>query len=225
MATSTDAPDNSNDFGEIIVSAFKMVTDSWEAFKLNWVTFLILLLIPMLLVWAVVFAMFAAFSSGSTASYLIAFFIGVVVFIVACILAPATIVTQLASAKGKAVEFSEVFEKSKSVVVPFIGLALLSALVIGVGLILFIVPGLIAAFFLVFSSYILVDKKLGIIESMKASYELVKANWEWVVALLLVQLAVSVVSYIPLVGWIAGLALTVAYFCLPALVYLKITKK
>jgi hypothetical protein len=228
MATSKDAPApvKSDDFVSIVVKAFKLINESWEALKLNLVTFIVLALVPAVLFAAAIpFLLLPAITNGGTGSIIIMLIGLLALFVVGCIFLPAITITQIESAKGNTIDFAAVFEKSKPLVLPFIGLALLSVLAIGVGLVLFIIPGLVLAFFLTFSAFILVDKKLGIIESMKASFELVKVNWEWVVALFAVQFAISLVSYFPIVGWLAGIVLSVAYFCLPAIVYIKINKK
>lgn len=226
MATSKDAPASGDDFITIVVNAFKLINESWEALKLNLVTFIVLALVPAILFAAAIpFLLLPAITDGGSASMVVMVIGLIALFIVGCIFLPAITITQIESARGKAIDFSAVFEKSKSLVLPFIGLALLAGLAIGIGFLFFVIPGLILAFFLTFSAYILVDKKLGVIDSMKASFELVKANWQWVIALFIVQFAISLVSYFPLVGWLAGIVLSVAYFCLPAIVYVKISKK
>jgi uncharacterized membrane protein len=135
------------------------------------------------------------------------------------------VVTQIESAKGKKIDINQVIEKSKPLVLPYIGLAIVLAVLITLGFVLLIIPGLLAIFFFTLSVYILVDKKVGIFDAIKQSYELTKANWEWVLALFIVQIAVSIVSYLPLIGWLISIVLSVVYFCLPAIIYLKIAKK
>lgn len=71
--------------------------------------------------------------------------------------------------------------------------ALLVGLTVGVGYVLCIVPGVVAAFFLAFSVLISLDRGLGAVDSMKASIELVKNN---VVTVLLLAIAVGILNAI-----------------------------
>lgn len=213
-----------DDFAGAVVSAFKLIDKSWDAFKLNWVTFVVLLLIPMALAWAAIFGIVAALAGDSLFTTLLAVLIGAVIVVVACLLAPMLVATQLASARGKKLDVQGAFDKAKAVIFPFIGLAIVAAVAIAVGLVLLIVPGVLIAFFLTFAAYVLVDKKVGIVAAIKGSFELVKENWQWVIALILVNIVISAVAYVPIVGWIASVVLTIAYLCLPAIIYNKISK-
>jgi len=61
----------------------------------------------------------------------------------------------------------------------FIGASILSGLVIGIGFVLLIVPGLIAAVFFMFSTIIVIDRGLGPIQAMKESMR-IGAGYRWV---------------------------------------------
>ena len=226
MATSSDAPKKDEDFFGLVGNVFKMYKDSWEALKLNLVTFIILALIPaILLAVAVPFILLPFVTDGGSLSSILSFVVLLALFVIACIFLPALVVTQLESAKGNKIDINQVVERSKPLVLPYIGLAIVLAVIFTIGFILLVIPGIIAVFFLSLSVYILVDKKVGVFDSIKQSYELTKANWQWVLALFIVQFAVSLVSYLPLIGWLLGIVLSIVYFCLPAIVYLKIVKK
>lgn len=73
------------------------------------------------------------------------------------------------------------------------GTAILVGLTVGVGYVLCIIPGLIAAFFLAFAVLISMDRGLGAVDSMKASIDLVKNN---AVTVLLVAVAVGILNAI-----------------------------
>ena len=241
MATSKDAPKDSGDFIEIAASAFKMYSASWEALKLNLSTFILAVVVPVgiIALGTIVYLMLAVTGANNiandTGTGSLSFFIGFLVLLasilLALVFAPAVVITQLESVKGNKVAFSEVFEKSKKFVLRFIGLAILAALIIEVPMILmfftfFLIPvgiawALLAGFFLLLSPYILIDKNLGIIDSLKASVDKVKPNWKWVLAVYIVMIAIQIPSVIPFVGWIATLVLSVLYFCLLPLIYVK----
>lgn len=226
MATSNNTPTESDDFITLVGNVFKLYNESWEALKLNLTTFIVLALIPAVLVAvSVPFVLLPFYTDGGTLSVLVTAVMLVGLFVLGAIFLPALTVAEIESARGNKIDVNQVFERSKSLFLPFLGVLILSGLAIVFGLIFFIIPGLAALFFFALATYIVVDKKLGVIESLKASYELTKAKWQWVAALFIVQFALSLVSYIPLIGWIISIALSIVYFCLPAIVYVKITNK
>lgn len=63
---------------------------------------------------------------------------------------------------------------------PYIGLTIVSGLVLMVGFILFIVPGIILSVWFAFAFLVLVLENTGIIDSMKRSREYVRGRW-WAV--------------------------------------------
>lgn len=218
------------DFFDTTGKLFKGIQPSFEALKLNIWTFLALIFIP-LIIFIVAFPLaFLPLLTGSDSSAAVAvafaFLVGLAVLVAALIFAPAIVQTQIASVKGQKVEFQEAFNKGMPFVLRFIGLGLLSALVVIVGLILFIIPGLLAIFFLSFAPYILIDKNTGVIDAMKGSYELVKEYWKVTLGLLVVNLVINIPSnLLPFFGGLITLALSIGYFCLGALVYVNIAGK
>lgn len=87
-----------------------------------------------------------------------------------------------------------------------LGTALLTSLIIGVGMLLLYLPGIVAAFFLMFSVKFAVDKQLGPIDAMKASFNLVKAN---VGSVILVWLVAGVASSVGTLACGVGVLVTV----------------
>ena len=214
---------------EVIGSVFKNIKESWQAVQLNLTTFVILALVPAVLAILVMIVALIPAISGTDAGTASAIFLAViglfVVFVIALIIAPAITLTQLDSVVGKKREAKDAFEDGKKFVLRYIALGILCAIVITIGLILFIVPGILAIFFLSLAPYILIDKNLSAIDAMKHSYELTQEYWKPVLGLVIVNIAVSAVGSFPLVGWIVSLVLTVAYFCLAPYVYSVIVGK
>lgn len=220
------------DFFDTLGTLFKAITPSMEALKLNIWTFLLLAVIPGAILLLAVFLAFIPLLAASNGSDVVvgvgAFFVfvlSILALLAALVFAPAIIQTQIASVKDQKVEFNEAFNKAKPFVLRFIGLGLLAGLVIFVGLLLLIVPGLLAIFFFSYAGYVLVDKNVGVVDSLKASYELAKEYWKVTLGLVLVNIAISIVGYVPLIGGLASIVLTIAYFCLPAIVYTAIAGK
>ncbi|MGH8572696.1 MAG: DUF975 family protein, partial [Gammaproteobacteria bacterium] len=71
---------------------------------------------------------------------------------------------------------------------PLVGLSILSSIIVGVGLLLLVVPGLIASVALAVAVPVLVEEKLGIVESMERSAALTKGS-RWRIFLMLLILA------------------------------------
>lgn len=88
----------------------------------------------------------------------------------------------------------------------YIGAKILVAVVVIVGLILLIVPGIIAALMFLFSNYLVVDKGLGPIEAMKESMRITKGHkWQ----LLLLVLAIAGINILGALALFIGLLVTV----------------
>lgn len=212
-----------NDFFGLLTYVFKLYEPSFEALKLNLFTFILVGLVPAGLFALSLPFIFLALRGG--AGLVISIFVLAILFVIACIFLPSIIITQLESAKGNKVSFTDVFEQCKPLVLPYIGLMILTALAVMVGLVFFILPGIVIALLLSFSTYFLADKKLGVIDSMKASGDLVIKKWQWVASLVILQIVLSVIVYIPLIGPIAAIVASVLYFCVGAIVYLKMTEE
>lgn len=244
MAASKEAPASGGDFIDLVTQAFKMIEASWEALKLNLVTFLLVAIVPAaaLFLGSILFViplMFSANGSGTASgiSLILSTLVMIVAVAVALIFLPAITITQLESAKGNKVEFGEVFAKSKKYVLRYIGMALLIGLAAGIPMILsfmlvvvfigiLLVPLAIAwvvlvGFFMALAPYLLIDKDKGIVDTMKLSYEVTRKNWKWVLAVYIVMWIIGLPSVIPFVGWIVSMVLSIAYFCLLPIVYVK----
>jgi len=90
---------------------------------------------------------------------------------------------------------------------PLIGLALLSAIAIGLGMVLLIVPGIILYIMLVVSVPAMLEENAGVIESMKRSRALTKGS-RWRVFLLLLIFVIAYMVASGLVGAVVGVATT-----------------
>lgn len=130
---------------------------------------------------------------------------------------------QLKSAGGKKPEFSELFDDGKKYFFPMLGLIILLAIIISVGFILLIVPGVIAIGRLAMAPFIMIDKKVGIEEALKQSNKLGKKYfgkvWEVILIIILISVLTGIISGIPLLGPLAGTAIGIAYSVILALRY------
>jgi hypothetical protein len=93
--------------------------------------------------------------------------------------------------------------------------AIIVSLIVMIGIVFFIIPGLIAAFLLMFTFVGIIVKNLNAIEAMQKSFELVKANLKDSIVLFtailvvgfLFSIASNFLNVIPLIGQLMGLAI------------------
>ena len=88
----------------------------------------------------------------------------------------------------------------------FVGTSLLAGLIILIGLILLIVPGIIAGIMLMFVGYIVIEEKLGPIDALKKSVALTKGNRWKLFQLALLTIGLNVLGFLAL---LVGLFVTV----------------
>ena len=219
--------DQEQDLFGITGDVFRLIKPCWAALKLNLSTFMLIILLPITIAmlvlvtggWAMIFN--GDFSALNIASVSV---LGLILLFTSLVAWPAMIITQLESAKKKIVDYRVVISKSLKIALPFLGLSILIGLITVLGFVLVIIPGFLAIFFLTIAPFIYVDKKVSAVDAIKESYHLTKANWRLIFAMYIVNFAVSFLGYFPIVGWIINLVLSIAYFCLPAVVYLQIRK-
>ena len=106
-------------------------------------------------------------------------------------------------ATGKKVEAWDNFKMGLKKFWIFLGMTVVVALIVGIGFMLLVIPGVIAAFFLCFSFYLLVAEDLTIGKAISRSFELVKKNWLLILVMMLILMAISMVlSWIPFINFI-----------------------
>lgn len=232
------------DFFEKVGYVFSLWGESWRAFKLNIWTFVGLYLIPLLLfVMLVTFYLLPVLANANekplltTGSAVAAIAVTLLALFVFILIVPAVVITQLESAKGTTITINDALSKGMRYIVQYIIAGILASLisagpllialllvVILIGLLLLpfaFAWAFVAAFFLFLVPLLIVDKNLSAIAAIKASYHTTRQKWQWVLALMVVSAVISVVSSIPLFGYVLGPILSIIYLCLPALVYVR----
>lgn len=219
-----------DDIVTIIGNTFRLVKLSWQAVKINLIALLLLYLITPILAMAAAILIFGAefINDGMRnpeliqygSSYEIAAAIGLLV--ITAVLSIALFITQLASAKTKKIRLRESIDEAMKLFLPMTLLAIMSALLFIAGFTLFILPGFIVIFFLIFAAYVLIDERLSPLESMKKSYYIVKANWKVVAALVIVNGVINFPAIVPVLGTFISTILSILYLCLPTILYLRL---
>jgi uncharacterized membrane protein len=88
----------------------------------------------------------------------------------------------------------------------YVAVKILTGIIVIVGLILLIVPGIIAALALIFATYLVVDRNLGPIEAIKESVRLTKGHrWQ----LFLLALAIIGINILGALALLVGLVVTI----------------
>jgi hypothetical protein len=225
-----------------IGSAFDLLGKSAEIVKRNWKMFL---LVNVLAVLAAIppdnkntkteddFSSVTSAFSGATGveigavvgfgAVIVALVLVLVLFLTAM-----SVVLELRSSKGEKPSFSVLFDDAKKYWLRLLGLFILMGIIIIAGLILLIVPGIIAIKRLLYAPYIMVDKDLGIVDSLKASNELSKkhSDYTWAAfgVMVLISIIAGVISAFPFIGWLIGTVVAVAYSLVIPLRYLQLKK-
>ncbi len=136
----------------------------------------------------------------------------------------------LKAAQDKTANLNELTETARKFTLKYLGLSILSGLVIVLGFVLLIVPGFIAITRLFLASYVMVSENLGVVESMKRSSELSKGNagaiWGVIGVTILLGIIGQILGFIsPVVGAVVASLLGIGYSVAPAIRYLELKGK
>ncbi len=117
----------------------------------------------------------------------------------------------LKAARGESIAIGDAFSGYQRFGASFVA-ALLAGLAILVGALLLIVPGLIALFFFFLPFYFLADSgDLGGVDALKASARAAKANAATVIVTIVINLVLSFVGQITVIGWLVTMPIGVVF--------------
>lgn len=126
---------------------------------------------------------------------------------------------QLAAVEGKPLSFNKLWATTKELGWRMLGLYIVGGLVIGVGFILFIIPGLIMLRRYMLAPYVMLDKKCGIADAMSESARLSYLNTGSVWGIIGVIFLIGLIGLVPIIGSLASFILGVLYSVAPAIRY------
>lgn len=139
--------------------------------------------------------------SGFFVSMIASAIMSLLFFVVYQIIGAGIIRGALGITEGRPFVVSEVFKTDK--IGPVIITSLITSAIIFVGFILCFLPGIIAAFFLQYSLFFLIDKNLAPMDAIKASFNFVKDNLGnviiWFIVSYLITLAGAIVCGVGLI--------------------------
>lgn len=129
---------------------------------------------------------------------------------------------QLDAAEGRHLDFANLWRVVRELGWRLLGLYIVIGVVVLVGLILLIVPGLIMIRRYFLAPYVMIDKKLGIRESMERSAELSKLNTGSVWGVIGVMFLIGLINIVPIIGGLASFIFGSLYSIAPALRYFQL---
>lgn len=140
------------------------------------------------------------------------------------LLIPARYYLQLQAAKGKEIDVAQAIRNSAKYFWRVIGFSFLFGLLVFLGLLALILPGLIVIRRYFLTPYFLIDQNLGIKDAMAASAQVSKLHSRAIWGVIGVTILLSIFNIIPVWGGLITLILTTLYSCAPALRYLELSK-
>ncbi|HYF97216.1 MAG TPA: hypothetical protein VD947_04250 [Patescibacteria group bacterium] len=238
MSEKAKAKKSSHEVG----SAFDLLGKSYEIVKKNWQVFAVVNILSILGAFATALDMNKKsqqnwttgsgwnVSSGTDLATVLG--LGAIIVlalgIVGLFLYAMSISLQVKSSVGKKPDLAELFEDGKKYFFPLVGTALLSGLIVLGGLILLIVPGIIAIGRLAMAPYHVVDKNLGVIDALKASNNQAIGKMGLIYAAIGVTIVIALIAalldIIPIIGPLVGVGVTIAYSLVLVLRYQQLKK-
>ncbi len=180
-----------------VVSVGEVFSFAWGEFKKNpWfyigVTFLLLL----------VSSLVSALTSGPHGQTTILGFL--ISYVVSVVIAIAFARLALAASAGEKVGWGALWAPEHFL--NMLGASIIQGVIIVVGFVLLVIPGIIASLLLMFTQLSVVDKKMNPFEAIKNSYYLAKSH---LFDLFILFLALLVLNFVGLVALVVGLFVTV----------------
>lgn len=146
----------------------------------------------------------------------------VIILIVLFIVAEGVTIEMVTEASaGRKVDLAIAWAASRSKMEPLILTSVLAGIIIAIGYVLLIIPGLIlSAIFYFVAQEVMIDGKSGT-EALRASYAFLKANLEDSIVVILASMAISLIlPMIPLIGFLLSLVALPYIYALSTLLYL-----
>lgn len=108
----------------------------------------------------------------------------------------------------------------------FLVVSLLGGLFVLLGSILFIVPGIILSLMFFLAPVIIINEKIGAMDALKRSRELMSGYKAWLFGLFIIYMIVSIfTSFMPVLGQVIDFILGLISLVLPVYMYLKLKDK
>lgn len=220
-----------------LTGAFGLFQPSMEAFKRNIGAFLALYILPYALLMAGVFVFTSMMMKNNnlepygTNAGPSDIAVGPIVLLALLIygafiyLAMASVVLQVRAAQGgKNLSPLAILGETKRFFWRLLGLSIAVAVVVSLGFLFLIVPGIIFLHWYFYAIFILVAEDCSMGEAFNRSKALVKGHTLAAWGVIGVMFVLGLTGIIPLIGWLISLVLGLFYVCAPALRYVELKK-
>lgn len=131
---------------------------------------------------------------------------------------------QLDAAEGRRLDFAVLWATVRELGWRLLGLYIIVGISVVVGLFLLVVPGIILIRRYFLAPYVMLDKKLGILDSMQKSTDLSKVNPGSIWGVLGVMLLIGMINIVPIIGGFVSFIIGSLYSIAPALRYQQIKR-
>ncbi|HET9721749.1 MAG TPA: hypothetical protein VFP32_01840 [Candidatus Saccharimonadales bacterium] len=160
---------------------------------------------------------FSAFVGASIVWFLIVLIIGTI----------ATVMSQSAqldAVRGQRLDFQDLWSVTKQLGLRMLGLYIVTAVIVVVGLILLVVPGVIFFRRYYLAPYAMLDKNLSIREALEESATLTKKNTGAIWGVIGVTVLISLISILPFIGGLIAFIFGCLYSIAPAMRYQQLKR-
>ena len=167
---------------------------------------------------------------GPVPSYFTFTVIGFSIFWLIVTLAAGTIAqimsqaAQLEGAQRRKLDYGKLWQTVREIGWRMLGLYIAMFFVIGIGFILLIIPGFFMIRRYMLAPYVMIDERLGIIDSMDKSAALSKINTGSVWGIIGVMFLIGLLNIIPIIGGLLSFAVGGLYSVAPAMRYLQLKR-
>lgn len=131
---------------------------------------------------------------------------------------------QLRAVEGHHLDFQDLWAVVKKMGLKLLGLYIVTAVIVIIGLLLLIVPGLIFIRRYFLAPYVMIDQNVGIQEALSKSAELTKLNPGAIWGVIGVTVLIGLAGIVPFIGGLVAFALGCLYSIAPAMRYHQLKK-
>lgn len=175
-----------------------LISDSWKVFKKNW-KLLVQAMVVSLLVASLPNIYRSVFGDGFLTAI-----IPLISMVINMVISVGWMKMLLKMTGGDSAELADLWSHTDQIIPYAVGSFVVS-LIVGIGMIFFVIPGIYFALKYIFVPYLIVDKKLKVGEAFAASAKMTKGiKWQ----LLVMGLAVLVLNIVGLLAFIVGIIIT-----------------
>lgn len=187
-----------------------ILKESWTIYKDRWKTLVVISIFPFILFIPAFLSISVAYLISTKQAYgfilpeIILIALTAIVAIVVCLWSPLALLYAIKDRDEK-IGFRTSFGRSRSKILPYLGLTILNAILIMLGFVLFLIPGFIFIVWFEFSTYILVSENLGPVDSLKKSKDYVNGKFFAILFRMLgvgivIAIIYAIISAIPVIN-------------------------